>query len=61
MAHQEQNKNYDFIYYAVAVACGMFTGAVIDKGPVWIVVGAVLGVLTAAFYLNILVRGREEV
>jgi hypothetical protein len=61
MAHQEENKNYDFIYYLVAVVCGMFTGAVIDKGLVWVVVGAVLGLLTAAFYVNILVKGREEV
>jgi len=61
MKHQEAVKeNLDYIYYLVALVSGAFVGAIIDKGFTWIVVGGVLGLLTAAFFLNVLVRGRGE-
>jgi hypothetical protein len=59
-SHEEKEKSIDNLYYLVALVCGVFTGWVIDKGWVWIVVGAVLGLLTAALYLRVFVRGREE-
>jgi len=58
--HEEKEKNIDGLYYLVAVACGLFTGAVIEKGIAWIIVGGVLGVLTAALFLQVFVRGREQ-
>lgn len=58
--HQE-DKNYDYIYYLVALVCGLFVGAVIDRGLIWIPAGGVFGLLTAAVFLKFLVRGREEV
>lgn len=61
MKHQEEEKNFDFIYYIVALVCGMFTGGIIDKGFVWIVVGGILGLFFAAFFIKIMVRGREKV
>jgi hypothetical protein len=61
MKHQEEVKdNLDYIYYLVALVSGAFVGTIIDKGFTWIVVGGVLGLLTAAFFLNVLVRGRGE-
>jgi hypothetical protein len=58
--HEEEKDNLDFVFYIVALVSGMFVGAIIDKGFTWIFVGGVLGLLTAAFFLNILVRGRGE-
>ncbi len=58
--HTEEAKNYDYLYYLVAVVCGLFTGGIIDKGFTWVIVGGVLGLLTAAFFLNVLVKGRGE-
>jgi hypothetical protein len=57
---KEEEKSYNYLYYVVALVCGLFTGAVIDKGFTWIFVGGVLGLLTAALFLQVFVRGREE-
>jgi hypothetical protein len=59
--HHEEEKNYDYIFYLVALISGMFVGAIIERGFIWIPVGGVLGLLTAALFLKLLVRGREEV
>ncbi len=58
--HHEEEKNYDALYYLVALVSGLFVGAIIDKGFIWIPIGGVLGLLTAAFFLKVLVKGREE-
>ena len=58
--HQEEEKNYDFLYYLVALVSGLFVGAIIDKGFTWIFVGGVLGLLSAALFLKVLVKGREQ-
>jgi len=62
MAHhkEEEEKSYDFIYYVLGLVTGVFTGAILDVGLIWALVGGVLGLLSAAFYLNVLVKGREE-
>jgi hypothetical protein len=59
--HEEEEQNYDNLYYIIALVCGLFTGAIIEKGFIWVPIGGVLGLLTAAFYLKVLVKGREEV
>lgn len=59
--HNEEQKNYDYIYYLIALVSGMFVGAIVERGFIWIPVGGVLGLLTAALFLSKLVRGREEV
>ncbi|MCJ8211962.1 hypothetical protein MUY27_19750 [Mucilaginibacter sp. RS28] len=58
--HNTEDRSLDSVYYIVAVLSGMFTGAIIDKGIIWVVVGAVLGLLTAAFFLKSAVRGRWQ-
>ncbi len=58
--HHKEEKNQDFIYYLVALVCGLFVGAVIDKGFIWIPIGGVMGLLTAAAFLRLLVKGRAE-
>ncbi|GAB2701170.1 hypothetical protein GCM10027037_27840 [Mucilaginibacter koreensis] len=60
MEHKE-DKSQDAIFYIVALVSGLFTGAIINHGFVWIPVGGILGLLTAALFIKLLVRGREEV
>jgi hypothetical protein len=59
--HTEEERSYDYLYYVVGLVAGMFTGAVIEKGFYWVVAGGVLGLLSAAFFLNVLVKGREDI
>jgi hypothetical protein len=63
MAHhkEEEEKSYDFVYYLVGLVSGIFTGAILDVGMIWALVGGVLGLLTAGFFLHVLVKGREEI
>jgi hypothetical protein len=58
--NEEEKKNYDYLYYVVGLLTGLFIGAIIDKGFTWIFVGGVLGLLTAALFLQVLVKGREQ-
>lgn len=58
MSHHKEEKSYDSVYYLVALVCGLFTGAIIDKGFIWILIGGILGLLTAVLYLKLMVRGR---
>jgi hypothetical protein len=64
MAHHhgqtEEEKSYDFLYYLVGLGTGLFIGFIIDVSITWVLVGGLLGLLSAAFYLNILVKGRED-
>jgi hypothetical protein len=59
-AHEETRESLDFIYYIVGLLSGLFVGFVIDVGFTWIPVGGILGLLSAAFYLNILVKDRRS-
>jgi hypothetical protein len=63
MKHHEENEQakYDYIYYLVGLIAGVLTGAVLDVGMLWALVGGVLGLLTAALFLNVLVKGREDI
>lgn len=61
--HHEEEKeeiNFNALYYLVGLLSGLFVGAIIDKGFTWIFVGGVLGLLTAALFLSVFVRGREQ-
>jgi hypothetical protein len=58
--HQEEEKSYDFVYYLLGLVTGVFTGAILDVGMIWALVGGVLGLLSAGLFLNVLVKGREE-
>ncbi|GAA4924344.1 hypothetical protein [Mucilaginibacter defluvii] len=58
---EEEAKKNDYIYFVVALISGMFVGAIVDRGLIYIPVGGVLGLLTAALFIKFLVRGRENV
>jgi hypothetical protein len=57
---KEEKDNLDYIYYLVGLLSGAFTGAIINVSCVWILVGAILGFLTAAFFVNVLAKSSEE-
>lgn len=59
--HHEEEKNFDYVFYLIAAFSGAFVGAIVDRGFIYIPVGAVLGLLTAAVFIKFLVRGRENV
>jgi len=65
MAHhheepKEKEINFTALYFLVGLLSGMFVGAIIDMGYTWIFVGGVLGLLTAALFVSVFVRGREQ-
>jgi hypothetical protein len=61
MKHQqEEEKSYDFVYYLLGLVTGVLTGAILDVGMIWALVGGVLGLLSAGLFLNVLVKGRGE-
>jgi hypothetical protein len=60
--HQIEKKAKDLnLYYVVGLLAGLFTGAVIDFSIIYLVTGAVVGLLFAAFFQNALVKGREDI
>ena len=59
--HHEEKENYDYIFYLIALVSGMFVGAIVERGFIWVPVGGVFGLLTAAVFIKFLVKGREEV
>lgn len=59
--HQEEEaKKYDYLYYVIGLIAGMITGFVIDKDFIWIPIGGVLGLLTAAFFANVVAKSSEK-
>jgi len=58
--HKAEKENLNYIYYLVGILSGLFTGAIIEVSCVWILVGGILGFLTAAFFVNVLAKSSEE-
>jgi hypothetical protein len=59
--HHKEEKSDEYVFYVVALLTGLFVGAVINRGLIYIPVGGVLGLLSAALFIKTLVRGRENV
>jgi hypothetical protein len=59
--HHKEEQNFDYVFYLVALLSGMFVGAIVERGFIWVPVGGVLGLLSAAVFIKFLVKGREEV
>jgi hypothetical protein len=60
MAHHQHEENNDKYFYIIGLLAGLFTGAVVNQGFIYIPVGAILGLLTAALFLKVLVKGRQN-
>lgn len=57
MKHQEETNNS--LYYYLAVFFGALTALVISGSIAYAALGALLGLLFATFYVNVLVEKRE--
>jgi hypothetical protein len=58
--HHEEEKNNDYIYYLVGLLSGLFVGAVIDMGFIYVPILGVFGLLFTAFFIKVFVHGRER-
>lgn len=47
------------LYYILAVICGVLTAWVVTGSLGWVILGAILGLLSAGFFVNVLVEKRE--
>lgn len=58
---EQGKKNKDAaIYVVLAVICGIATAWVVTGSFLWILVGAVLGLLTAGFFVNVILKSKED-
>ena len=62
MAHHQAEKeiNIKGLYYLVGLLTGLFTGLVTGETPGWIIGLGVTGLLFAALFQQVFVRGREQ-
>ncbi len=61
MTHQhKEQQNYDKLYYTVGLLAGLFTGVVINNGIIFIIIMGIFGLLFTAFFVQLLVKGRED-
>jgi len=58
--HKAEERKYDYLYYVIGLGFGLLTGAFLEKGFMWVPIGGIVGLLSAAFFLNVLVKGRED-
>ena len=59
MKDTQNTKNYNSYYYVPALICGVFTGWIVWGTIGYIILGAVLGLLTAGFWVNVVQKSEE--
>jgi uncharacterized membrane protein len=57
---ESEEKNYNNLYYVIALLTGIVTAALINLTFISILTGAVAGLIVAAFFVNVLVRKSEK-
>jgi hypothetical protein len=57
---QEEEKSNYSVYYLVGILSGLFAGVTLEGSWVWIPVLGVFGLLFTAFFVSLLVKGRES-
>lgn len=48
----EEVKNFDQLYYIVGLIAGVIIAYIVHGTFYWVLIGAVLGLLSAAFYIS---------
>lgn len=56
--HNTAETNYS-LYYILGLVFGILTAWVISESVLWTLLGAIIGLLFAAFFVNALVKDRE--
>ena len=59
MSNTTETKNNDSIYYILALIFGNLTAWVISGSVLYTILGGIIGLLFAAFYVNALVKDRD--
>jgi len=52
-------KKSNSLYFLLALVFGVVTAYVVTSSVAWAILGAILGLLTAGFYVNVLAKDRE--
>lgn len=48
----EEVKNFDSLYYIIGLIAGIITAYIVQGTFLWMLIGAVLGLLSAAFFVS---------
>ena len=59
--HTAKKENIDKLYYLVGLIAGVVIASCIEISLQSLVIGAIVGFLFSVFFLNVLVRGREDI
>ena len=60
MKNHDTTETTDYsLFYILAVICGILTAWVVAGTILYILLGAILGLLSAGFFVNVLVKNRE--
>lgn len=60
MSTQENsNNNFNWLYYLLGLITGVVTAIIITPSYIFAILGAILGLLSAGFFLNVFVKGRK--
>lgn len=53
---ETEEKNQDYLYYVIGLLTGVITAAIVTGSFLWMLIGAILGLLSAALFLRVLVK-----
>lgn len=59
MIQKENNNNFEWVYYVIGLICGGYTALVISGSFGWTILGAIIGFIFGAIFLNSIVKGRQ--
>ena len=59
MKTQNNHRTYSAYYVVPAVLCGIATACLVTGSVGYMVLGAILGLLTAGFWINVVQHGEE--
>ncbi|MGV8877432.1 MAG: hypothetical protein ACOH2A_00240 [Sphingobacteriaceae bacterium] len=51
-----EEKNHDYLYYVIGLLTGVITAAIVTGSFLWMLIGAILGLLSAALFFRVLVK-----
>lgn len=60
MENRKATKNYSSYYLIPGLICGALTGLVITGSVCYAILGAIVGLLIAGFWMNVVVNNSEE-
>lgn len=59
MIKEQNNDNFDWVYYVLGLVFGILTAAIISGSFGWSILGGIIGFIFGAVFLNGIVKGRQ--